>query len=296
MAEFGSQSELRPAPARPAAYGIPSTVRIGRRIQCNRWLLSSVVVQSASDSVHDVSRASVNRDSDVIKDALMKSSGEPLAFNVPKSLSQMTEQHLETEIIEGRLAPGTRLNPEEIAQRLGISKSPVREALILLHRDGLVTCKPRSVYVVSEINVADLHEIYPIRAALNARMMRIIMSSASAAATAERLTQLLEPMRRAMNNDDTHGYYHANTDFYKVMVASCPNSRLRVMWHKLSSQIARFRFLLMSQPGHIRLSFREHEKLVKAMRAGDTERASKLAESIIDNSLAELARLLTVSR
>lgn len=230
------------------------------------------------------------------KTALMEAPREPLAFTVPESLSQMTERYLEADIIEGRLPPGTRLNPEEIAKRLGISKSPVREALILLHREGLVTSKPRSVFIVSEISLADLHEIYPIRAALNALMVKIVVSSAAAATTAERLRQLLEPMRRAMSNGDVLGYFHANTDFYKEMMESCPNGRLRTMWRKLSSQVARFRFLLMSQPGHIKQSFREHERLVKAMRAGDAERASKLAECIINNSLAALVKLPQVAK
>src|SRR3990172_4007233 len=85
--------------------------------------------------------------------------GEQLPFNVPESLSKMAERYLEAEIVEGRLPAGTRLNPEEIAKRLNISKSPVREAMILLQREGLVKGKPRSIFVVSEINLADLEEI-----------------------------------------------------------------------------------------------------------------------------------------
>ena len=104
---------------------------------------------------------------------------EQLPFNVPELLSKLTERYLEAEIVEGRLPAGTRLNPEEIAKRLNVSKSPVREAMILLQREGLVKRKPRSIFVVSEINLTDLREIYPIRASLNALAVKTILQSPS---------------------------------------------------------------------------------------------------------------------
>jgi DNA-binding GntR family transcriptional regulator len=218
--------------------------------------------------------------------------GKQLPFNVPESLSKMAERYLEAEIVEGRLPAGTRLNPEEIAKRLNISKSPVREAMILLQRDGLVKGKPRSIFVVSEINLADLHEIYPIRASLNALAVKTILQSPSAAATVEKLAEYLEKMRLKAEVGDTLEYFHSSIDFYNFLIFSCPNQRLQAMWNQLSRQILRFRFLVMSQPGHIQRSFPDHLRLIAAMREGNVEKAMREAEEIIYSALADLTAIL----
>lgn len=217
---------------------------------------------------------------------------EALPFSVPESLSKMAERYLEAEIVEGRLPAGTRLNPEEIAKKLNISKSPVREAMILLQREGLVTGKPRSVFVVSDINLADLHEIYPIRAALNALAVRTIMQSPSATASVATLAGYLEKMRAQAKKGDSLGYFHSSIDFYNCLISICPNKRLQATWHQLSRQVLRFRFLVMSQPGHIQRSFTDHQRLIAAMKEGSVDKAMRYAEEIIYTSLAHLDVIL----
>lgn len=218
--------------------------------------------------------------------------GAQLPFQVPESLSKMAERYLEAEIVEGRLAPGTRLNPEEIAKRLNISKSPVREAIVLLQREGLVTGKPRSIFVVSEISLSDLQEIYPLRASLNVLAVKTILEGPSADATVEKLGEYLEKMRRKSEAGDIVGYFRANSDFYSFLILSCPNQRLQAMWSQLSRQILRFRFLVMSQPGHLERSFQDHLRLIAAMREGSVKKAMRCAEEIIYSALADLAVLL----
>ena len=215
-----------------------------------------------------------------------------LPFQVPESLSQLAERYLEAEIVEGRLPAGTRLNPEEIAKTLSISKSPVREAMILLQREGLVKGKPRSIFVVSEINLADLAEIYPIRAALNALAVRTVMQSPAAAATINELARRLEQMRVHAEKGDAAGYFHASSDFYNTLIANCPNQRLQTMWRQLSRQVLRFRFLVMSQAGHLQRSFPDHQRLVAAMKKGNVEKATAYAEEIIYKALADLKAIL----
>jgi len=224
--------------------------------------------------------------------AFKQAAGEQLPFSVPESLSKMAERYLEAEIVEGRLPAGTRLNPEEIAKRLNISKSPVREAMILLQREGLVTGKPRSIFVVSEINLADLHEIYPIRATLNALAVKTVMQSPAATATVASLTGYLEKMRVQAKKGDSLGYFHSSSDFYEFLISSCPNKRLQTMWHQLSRQVLRFRFLVMSQPGHIQRSFTDHQRLIAAMKEGSVDKAMRCAEEIIHTSLAHLDLIL----
>ena len=226
----------------------------------------------------------------------LRPAGNRPSFKVPESLSQMAERYLECEIIEGRLPSGTRLNPEEIAKQLNISKSPVREAMILLQRDGLVTGKPRSVFIVSEINLADIKEIYPIRACLNGLAVKSILQSDSAPAVVDKLAKYLQKMKPKAEAGDALEYFHLSIEFYNFLIESCPNRRLQTMWHQLSKQILRFRFLVMSQPGHIERSFKDHELLVATMRARNVEAAMRCAEDIIYGSLEVLIGVLGVEQ
>lgn len=231
-----------------------------------------------------------------MKDAINKASGQQLPFSVPESLSMMVERYLEAEIVEGRLAAGTRLNPEEIAKRLNISKSPVREAMILLQREGLVKGKPRSIFVVSEISRADLNEIYPIRAVFNALAVKNIIQSPSAEKIIASLAGYLEIMKSKAEAGDNLGYFHSSIDFYNFLIASCGNLRLQTMWNQLSRQVLRFRFLVMSQPGHPERSIVDHLRLIEAMREGNVESAMGRAEEIIYSALASLEQILTADK
>ncbi len=130
---------------------------------------------------------------------------------------------------EERLPPGTRLNPKNIAQQLNISKSPVREAILLLQREGPVTGNPRRIFVVSEINLADLQEIYPSRASLNALAIKTILQSPSAAKIVEKLPDHLEEVWPKAEAGDTVGYFHSSIKFYNFLILSCPNQRLQRM-------------------------------------------------------------------
>lgn len=215
-----------------------------------------------------------------------------MSFDLPESLSKLAERYLEAEIVEERLPPGTRLNPEDIAKKLNISKSPVREAILFLQREGLVTGKPRSIFVVSEISLADLQEIYPIRASLNALAIKTILQSPSAAEIVEKLADHLEEMRLKAEAGDTVGYFHSSVEFYNFLILSCPNQRLQKMWNQLSKQTLRFRFLVMSQPGHIERSYKDHLRLIATMREGNIEKAMRYTKEIIYSALADLTVIL----
>ncbi len=211
---------------------------------------------------------------------------------LPSSLAKVAEDYLESRIAEGSLPPGTVLNPGTIASELGISKSPVREALLLLQREGLVTRKPRSVFVVSEMHQEDLNEIYPLRASLNALAVRMLLKQPSASAVVVELEESVEAMRRSADLGDKMGYAHAVEGFYDLLISRCPNQRLQVIWRQLSRQIQRFRFLVILQSETLERSIQEHMQLVAAMKEGFVDEAERRAEAIIYGALQDLHKIL----
>jgi DNA-binding GntR family transcriptional regulator len=108
------------------------------------------------------------------------------------SLADQTYLRLREELIRADIAPGTLLREEELMQRLGVGRTPVREALLLLERDGFVTVIPRRGTLVTEINILDLATIYEVRAHNEAWAARLAAERANAADVAEAQSLLAE--------------------------------------------------------------------------------------------------------
>jgi len=225
-------------------------------------------------------------------DEIVDTEGQDLAFKKPESLSKMVERYLEKEIIEGRLAPGLRLTPDVLAKRLNISKSPVREALTVLKKDGLVIFKPRIGFFVAEIRLEDIEEIYPIRASLNALAFKTIIEKGYDPEFISILEDTLQKMEKAVQQNDSQGFFYLNVEFYKFSLNCCPNVRLRKAVNQFGKQVLRFRYKSMSQPGHIKRSFERHHRLLEALKAKNVDATVHIAEEIIYSALATLRKTM----
>lgn len=217
-----------------------------------------------------------------------KNQQEENFFVIPQSLSQTVVRYLEREIIEGRLEPGFRLVPEELARRFNVSKSPVREALFSLEKDGLVTGRPRIGFFVADIKLEDIEEIYPIRASLNALMLKTIVEKGYGSDFIPRVEEILQKMERKAQEDDINGYFYLNVQLYDFLMERCPNKRLRMILNQLGKQVLRFRFMTMSQPGHLKVSLKRHMRLLKALQRRDIAATVSIAEEIIYGALEVL--------
>jgi DNA-binding GntR family transcriptional regulator len=213
-------------------------------------------------------------------------------FEPPKTLSQSIAQYLEKEIIEGKLSAGTRLLPDELSSRLNVSKSPIREALLCLERDGLVLNKARVGFFVADIKVQDIEEIYPIRAALYGLALKNIIEKGFETDFISNLEQMLEEMEQFVQKDDVKGYFYTNLRFYDYILDYCPNRRVSRMLDLLGKQVLRFRFTSMSKPGHIQRSLEGHIRLINALKNRDIEGCIRIMEGIILRALDALRAAL----
>ena len=213
---------------------------------------------------------------------------EPGAFAVPESISQSIAKFLEEKIIEGEMEAGMRLVPEEIAESLQVSKSPVREALLSLQKENLVSNVPRVGFFVMEIRTEDIDEIYPIRAALIALMIQTILEREFEDGFLEKLGEIVEGMRDCVQRGDVEGYFLHNVQLYNCYSEACPNCRLNDMNRQLGKQVLRFRRLGMALPGRIQRSFELNEALVSAIRGRDVESVSRMVGTIISEGAIAL--------
>lgn len=182
-------------------------------------------------------------------------------------------------ILTGRLAPGTTLLETEIAGMLGLSRTPVREALIRLAEEGLVLVRPRHGVTVIDLTPADFRDILDVFSALEVRAVALAAARDLTAADREALTQLTQRMERATAEGDIARWSDLDDDFHATLVGLCGNARLqRTLGEYWGQQYRGRRLILPHRPLPV-ASDREHRAILAAVLAGDprTAHAAHLA-------------------
>jgi DNA-binding GntR family transcriptional regulator len=175
-------------------------------------------------------------------------------------------------IVSGNYAPGSRLVETRIAQELGVSQAPVREALRDLEQLGCIVHEPFRGCSVRAFSAEELLEAFPVRAALEALAARLAAERISEPELL-RLAELLETMRDAARRDDAHGQSQANASFHATIVRAARNATLERQW-QLLEPFSRT-FLTVSQPGLDLLALSErHIPILDALRARDGDAAA----------------------
>ena len=196
----------------------------------------------------------------------------------PLTLADSTADALRERILGGGFGPGDRLVEAEIARQLQISRGPVREALARLREEGLVRDEPRRGWFVSELTARDVHEIYEVRSALEARAARLVIGAADDDAYA-RLRERLEDLRRAAAADDRERFAERDFAFHEELTRLSGNSRLH---HAFVTQAGVLRTLLRleitTQYESLGGILAEHERLLDEILTRDPARAETACE------------------
>ena len=178
---------------------------------------------------------------------------------------------LRAAIIEGRLRPRRKLSEVDLGNHLGISRTPVREALMQLEKEGLVTIHPGKGATIAEISRSDLVEIYPIVSVLEG----LAAQNAAANLTFEDLSGMKDLNRQLKDfakKGDASVYMEANSQLHQVFLDKYPNQRLRGLIASYKGQIHRFRLFSLNLPGRMEESVLEHGRVMgKVALHGDTQ-------------------------
>jgi DNA-binding GntR family transcriptional regulator len=198
------------------------------------------------------------------------------AATTPFNRSSLREQIKDVilqRIVEGRLEPGSRIVETRIAQELGVSQGPVREALRDLEQLGCVVHEPNRGCSVRAFSLEELLEAFPVRAALEALAARLAAERITNAELAE-LDQLLERMTTAARRGDAHDQSQANASFHATIVRAARNGTLERQWQMLEPYSRTY--LTVSRPG-IDLAFLSdrHVPILDALRRGDPAAAAE---------------------
>jgi len=207
----------------------------------------------------------------------------PIELDNYKPLRDIVFETLREAIIAGQLRPGERLMEVQIAEELGVSRTPVREAIRKLELEGFVIMVPRKGAYVSDMSIKDVTDVFEIRRALE---------GLAAELAAERMTEdELEELERLLVRTaettarlDVLSTVDMDTGFHQVIYEASRNEKLSNMLYHLREQIQRFRTQSLSRPGRLRRVLVEHQGIVDALKQRDTDLARQLAEGHIDNA------------
>ncbi|WP_246794632.1 GntR family transcriptional regulator [Burkholderia perseverans] len=187
-------------------------------------------------------------------------------------------------IIEGRLPSGADLNSVELARRFQVSRTPVREALFVLSREGLVDWAPRRRPRVSGIRLQDVRELYQLRAVLYAQVSGAIVERATEHDIA-RLWAAHGQLAEAAARGDVDGYFWANVAFRDEELQVCGNRIFREVLDSMRLRINRLRRFSTALPGRMQRSCADHQRLCEAYADRDAGLAAALNQSIVTGAL-----------
>ena len=202
---------------------------------------------------------------------------------------------IEDDIVEGRLAPGERLDEVGLAARHGVSRTPVREALRRLAETGLVTLRPRRGAVVAALEPTRVAEAFEVMAELEAMAGRLAARRIRAKEIAA-LRLIHAECEAAAAHGHADGYYAANGRFHHLVYTAAGNGFLLGEATKLHARLKPYRRLQLRAPRRLAASLAEHEAVLAALEAGDGAAAADALRahvSVQGERFGDLLRLMS---
>ena len=223
-----------------------------------------------------------------------KRSSAPLTL----SLAEQIAARLSESIVAGTYAPGQRVMEQAVSAEFGVSRGPVREALRLLEKDGLVTILPRRGAQVTRLSIAEVREIFDIRAALNGLRDRSIAEDPDRSRLLPVLEETVARLARLAGAPGVGDEYVETVfELNRLLNDAVPNRRLRAILSSLALQTLRYSRLGLSTPERRQQSLGNWQRLVKAVREGDGLEAQRAAERrVLDSRDAAIAKLQEKNR
>lgn len=204
---------------------------------------------------------------------------------------QSIAQRLRQMILARQLTPGERLVQSELAQRFGVSRTPIREALRELVSDGLVTISPHKGASVAKFLLSDVEEVYAIRIALEGYAAHLAALQITEEEL-ERLDQLLCEMDQALREGNRSRLLHVNREFDTTIYAASRQERLYELIVKHIDLADLYRRLYFSLDHLAAHTVDEHREILEALKRRDPQEAERLSRIALERTVAGLVEFI----
>ncbi len=214
-----------------------------------------------------------------------------LQMNEYLPLRDVVFQTLRQAILRGELKPGERLMEIHLAQRLGVSRTPVREAIRKLELEGLVLMIPRKGAVVADITVSDLEDVLEVRMALE----ELAVKHACRRVTEEQLAQIRRfagEFKDTLKGDDVAACAQADMKFHEAIYEATGNGRLMQILNNLREQMYRYRMEYLKDKQSHRHLMEEHDDILRALEERDVDLAVRTTARHIECQKEYIIRML----
>ena len=219
----------------------------------------------------------------------------PVTLDNYKPLREIVFEAIREAIINGTLKPGERLMEIQLAEEMGVSRTPVREAIRKLELEGFLVMIPRKGAYVAGLSMKDIADVFEIRGALE---------GLAAGLAAERITEeeqeelerILVRIGECINSDDLNALIEQDTEFHDILFKATRNERLVQIVSNLREQIQRYRTASLSSPGRMKVALEEHKEIVEAVSERNVEKAQRLAREHIENAENSMLAVLDIKK
>ena len=210
-----------------------------------------------------------------------------MRLKIPENLTQQAFRYIRDEIIRGKLDRRQHLTEDYFAERFGISKSPVREALNRLESEGLITIVPRRGAFVVKLSVQDIEEIFELREALEALVVKDAVLDEKILA---RIRAAVISAKHHREQNDKANYIRADAAFHTTLVEASSNSRLKKILENMRNQMLIVRSRTFELSSHT--SVKQHLHILEALEQGKRDEAANLMVKHIRTVRARLVNYL----
>ncbi|MCR5176988.1 MAG: GntR family transcriptional regulator [Anaerovibrio sp.] len=207
----------------------------------------------------------------------------PIKLDSYQPLREVVCETLRDAIRKGTLKPGERLMEIQLAEELGVSRTPVREAIRKLELEGYVIMMPRRGTYVANLSIRDVNEVFEIRTSLDS-LASGLAAERITDEELERLQRLLVAIGGYIEANDMEKIVETDTEFHDLLYQASRNSRLVGIIFNLREQLTRFRATSMAFPGRLKATLEEHRRIVEAIAQGDVAEAQAAAEYHMEKS------------
>jgi len=199
-----------------------------------------------------------------------------------KPLREIVFECIREAILDGRLKPGERIMEIQLAEKLGVSRTPVREAIRKLELEGLLVMEPRKGAYVADVSLNDVVDVLEIRASLEG----LAASLAAIRASNEEIELLREKaaqFRECLEKNDIQGMINKDTEFHEVILQAAKNKKLSSIIESLREQVQRFRVSYFTKYNMPTYLIQEHQNVLDAIENRDPKKADQYAQEHIKN-------------
>ncbi len=196
-----------------------------------------------------------------------------------KSLKEQVYDFLREQLSRGNILPGSLINLEKTARELGVSKTPLREALLQLEMEGFVRILPRRGVVVNVLTLRDIKDIYQIIGSLEASAV-LTAYTRMKPAHLKKMEELNRAMKLAIEKDDFDSYYEKNLEFHNTYLNLCENEQLTKIVNTLKKRLYDF----PRQKGYLKeweeASIKEHQEFLKLLEQENPKLAAEFIRDV----------------